>query len=212
MEATELLDKKVKEFWELLQRLMIEKVEAQLKNSDTKDLEDKIQRTMLAFETLKKSREKLLTLEAESSSTKKATTTPRRKQEKINRTETGTVILNMLGEEAEDEQNGSSEDVEEAPAKNATLQRTKNIDAEVDKDMRKFINSLPMSPARRLTADEESSKPIVPQHMPKFRGKNGTDDPVEFLQQFMRVMTAYSIRSEHRFFELLPLCLDTSEL
>ena len=53
-----------------------------------------------------------------------------------------------------------------------------------------------------------TSQVRIPSGLPKFRnGKEGIDDPEEFLGQFRKVCVAHSVE-EKRYIQILPLCLD----
>jgi len=51
---------------------------------------------------------------------------------------------------------------------------------------------------------------VVPQNLPKFRGTGGIVEPLEFLEEFSKIMEAYNINSL-RTIKLLPLCLDSTD-
>jgi len=57
------------------------------------------------------------------------------------------------------------------------------------------------------TSGGSGSNSKVPANLPKFRG-SGTDDPQEFLDNFVKVCTAHDL-DEERYLKVVPLCLES---
>jgi hypothetical protein len=139
----------------------------------------------------------------------KTTTTLKTPMPKGKKEDRGEVTLEMPGDAANDDEREKENDDETEESEN---EQEDKVDDEHTRTpnarmTQRLLNSLPPTP-NRGTAFTNAARPVVvPSNLPHFRGNAGIEDPLEWIEQFARIVTAHGIEQES-YLQLVPICLE----